>query len=105
MAPRSTWHPRPSDEDYFDFLTAVAWEDVVLMTDEIADLVSVGKVLSIAGASITSTMQVPRAPPLENLGLDRKRAPPNTFSVRFRTGPKRGGTSDLNNAMRGSRRR
>ncbi|WP_157509538.1 hypothetical protein [Glaciibacter superstes] len=47
--------------DYFESLTAVAWADGILTTDEIADLASVAKLLNIPASGISAAMQPPRA--------------------------------------------
>lgn len=42
---------------YFDDVTAIAWADGVLTTDEISQLVAVGKLLSIPAMTIAAAMQ------------------------------------------------
>jgi DNA polymerase-3 subunit epsilon len=43
--------------EYFDQLTAVAWSDGVLSTDEMSDLIAVGSALSIPSETISAAMQ------------------------------------------------
>ncbi|QTX05652.1 exonuclease domain-containing protein [Agromyces archimandritae] len=49
-------------ERYFDDLARVAWADGVLTADEIADLASVVKLLSVSDARLVAAMQAPASP-------------------------------------------
>ncbi|WP_349898381.1 exonuclease domain-containing protein [Parafrigoribacterium soli] len=54
---------------YFDQLTAVAWADGVLTTDEIADLVAIARMLDVPSDVVVAAMQTRAAaePPAESL--------------------------------------
>jgi len=55
---------------YFEELTAIAWSDGVLTIEEIQDLVTVGKLLSIPADQVANAMQ-PRTVDSERVALER----------------------------------